>query len=59
MELSELTPDHIENATTADIEALGLPPDVLAVILERGINFKWDSAQRRYVAKLPRKPRKP
>lgn len=56
MNLDDLTPDMIENATMSDIEAIGLPSDVLAKIKECGIGFRWNGEMKRYIAEIP-KPR--
>lgn len=57
MQLEDLRPDDVEDATLAEFEALGLPQDVMDAIRERGVQFKWDSKAKRYVAEIPkRKP---
>jgi hypothetical protein len=58
MGLINLKPEHVDGATRADLESLGLPLYVLAAIFESGINFKWDAIERRYVAEIAkRRPR--
>lgn len=54
MQLEELKPEHVENATMADLEALGLPPDVVSAIAERGLQFNWDASAGRYVPEIPK-----
>lgn len=59
MQLEDLRPEHVEDVTLANFEALGLPPDVMADIRERGIRFRWNSTVQRYIAEIPKqKPRK-
>lgn len=54
MRFEDLKPEHVENASMADLEALGLSPDVVAAIAERGLQFNWDASAGRYVPEIPK-----